>query len=346
MKTFVTASILTIIILIAWLGVDNWPKPEDSFYDDEQEGLNEQIIIRFSHVVAENTPKGLAAQKFADLVQEKTNHKVKVEIYPNGILYSDGEEVDALVRGDIQMIAPTFTNMTEMVPSWQVLDLPFLFENDEHVERVFTGNVGKELIQMVNKNHMKGMTFWSNGFKQMTSNKKPLITPNDFKGQNFRVMPSKVLEKQFNLLGAKAVAQPFNNVYHSLEIHELDGQENTISNIYSKGLYKVQSNLTISNHGYLGYAVIMNDDFWKTLSPPVQNQINSALTETTTWIHKEAKKMNKTQLLEIQQSSSINIYTLTSEQKEEWKDKFLPLYKDKEKKIGTNLINKIKQERP
>jgi tripartite ATP-independent transporter DctP family solute receptor len=346
MKTFVATSLLTIIILISWIAVDNWVKPEDHFYDDEQEGLKEQIVIRFSHVVAENTPKGLAVQKFAELVSKNTNGKVKVEIYPNGILYTDDEEVAALIRGDIQMIAPTYTNMTDMVPEWQVLDLPYLFENDEHVERVFNGSVGKELIQKVNKSNMKGLTFWSNGFKQMTSNKNPLITPADFKGLNFRVMPGKVIEKQFALLNAKAVAQPFNNVYHSLEIHELDGQENTISNIYSKGLYKVQSNLTISNHGYLGYSVIANADFWKGLSPEIQDQVTDALKETTRWIQKEARKMNETQLTEIQQNSPIKIYTLTSQQKEEWKGKFLPLYKDIENEMGTDIINKIKREQP
>ncbi|MCL6574129.1 MAG: DctP family TRAP transporter solute-binding subunit [Bacillus sp. (in: Bacteria)] len=347
MKLFISASILTIIILIAWLGVDNWHKSDGSVYDDEQEGLNEQIIIRFSHVVAENTPKGLAAQKFAELVQKKTNDKVKIEIYPNGILYSDGEEVDALVQGDIQMIAPTFTKMTELVPEWKVLDLPFLFENDEHVKNVFAGKVGNELINMLDEKHMKGMTFWSNGFKHMTSNKKPLITPYDFKGQSFRVMQGgTVIEKQFHLRDAKAVARPFTNVYRSLESHELDGQENTISNIYSKSLYKVQSNLTISNHGYLGYAIIINADFWETLSPTVQVQINDALTETTRWIQSESIKMNDFQLKEIQQNSSIEIHILTNDQKEVWKKQFVPLYEDVEKEVGTDLLNKIKLERP
>ena len=346
MKTFVTTSILTIIILVLLIGADNWKKAGTYSFDDEQEGLNQQIIIRFSHVVAENTPKGLATQKFAELVEEKTNGKVKVEIFPNGILYSDGEEIDALKRGDVQMIAPSYSIMTGLVPEWKVLDLPFLFENDEHVTNVFTGKVGKDLIGMLDEKHMKGMTFWSNGFKQMTSNKKMLINPIDFKGQSFRVMSDEVLEKQFYLLDAKPVAQPFNDVFRSLEIHDVDGQENTISNIYSKGLYKVQSYLTLSNHGYLGYAVIMNADFWETLSPEVQKQINSAMSETTRWILKQSQLMNDAQLKEIEQNSSIEIHTLSSDQEKAWKTRFLPLYKDIEKEVGKDLLNKIKQERP
>ncbi len=343
MKTFVAAAIITIIILIGWISADQWYKSGQIIPDDEQQGLKQQIIIRFSHVVAENTPKGLAAQKFAELVQNKTNDQVKVEVYPNEILYSDGEEIDALIRGDIQMIAPTFTKMTELVPEWKVLDLPFLFEDNEHVNKVFTEKVGDELIGMLDEQQMKGLAFWNNGFKQMTSNQKPLILPSDFKGQSFRVMPGKIIEKQFRLLNAEPVPQSFNSVYRSLELHNLDGQENTISNIYSKGLYKVQSHLTLSNHGYLGYAVVMNADFWESLSPAIQWQINSAMKETTRWIQKESQIMNDTQLEEIKQNSSIGIYTLSNEQKEAWKKQFTPLYQDIETEIGTELLTKIKK---
>ncbi|MGJ7919164.1 DctP family TRAP transporter solute-binding subunit [Neobacillus sp. LXY-4] len=343
MKTFISISTLTITILIIWISSTTLQHSKNLVYDDEQEGLKDQIIIRFSHVVAENTPKGLAAQKFADLVQKKTNGKIKVEVYPNGILYPDGEEIDALIRGDIQMVAPTFTKMTEFVPEWKVLDLPFLFQNDEQVENVFTGSIGKELIEKLDEKHMKGMTFWSNGFKQMSSSKGPLITPADFKGQSFRVMPGEMIEKQFWLLHANPVAQPFNSVYHSLEIQELDGQENTISNIYSKGLYKVQDHLTLSNHGYLGYAVIMNSDFWRTLSASEQKQINSALAETSKWIQQESRNMNDAQLEEIKNSSSIQIHTLTKEQQKLWKDAFTPLYKSVEKEIGAEFLYKIQQ---
>jgi tripartite ATP-independent transporter DctP family solute receptor len=343
MKTFVSICVLTILILIASIGIEAFRNSRTSVYDDEQEGLKDQIIIRFSHVVAENTPKGLAAQKFAELVEEMTDSKVKVEVYPNGILYSDEEEVDALLRGDIQMIAPTYTKMTRLVPEWKVLDLPFLFKNADHVKNVFTGEVGKELIEKLDEKHMKGMTFWSNGFKQMTSNEKPLIVPADFAKQRFRVMPGSVVQEQFRLLGATPVAQPFQEVYRSLETHETDGQENTISNIYSKGLYRVQKYLTLSNHGYLGYAVIMNEDFWNSLPPRVQEQISAALFETTKWIHEEASRMNDAKLEEIKQNSTIEIHTLTIEQQKLWQKQFAPLYRQVEEEVGAELLNKIQQ---
>ncbi|WP_147533562.1 DctP family TRAP transporter solute-binding subunit [Bacillus marasmi] len=344
MKTFISISLLTIVMLISWISTDTLNHSKNRVQDDEQTGLRDQIVIRFSHVVAENTPKGLAAQKFAQLVESESNGKVKVEVYPNSILYSDGEEVDALVNGDIQMIAPTFSKMTEYAPKWKVLDLPFLFENDEHVERVFNGKIGKDLLQKLDHKNMLGLTFWSNGFKQMTSNERPLLNPEDFQGLHFRVMPGTVIQRQFALLNAKTTAQPFNNVYRSLELHELDGQENTISNIYSKGLYKVQSHLTLSNHAYLGYAVIINKQFWGKLTPTQQNQINSALSETTKWIQEEAKKMNEQQFEEIQQNSSLQLHTLNKEQQKAWKDRFAPLYQELKAEIGSTQIQSILNE--
>jgi tripartite ATP-independent transporter DctP family solute receptor len=310
-------------------------------YDDEQKGLNKQIVIYFSHVVAENTPKGLAAQKFAELVEEKTNGRVKVEVFPNGSLYSDEEEIDALMRGDVQMIAPSFSKVTELIPEWQVLDLPFIFEDYHDVEKVFTGEVGKQLLAMLGKKGMKGLAFWSNGFKQVTSNRHLFIEPKDFKGLRFRIMPSKAIEEQFRLLGAKPIVVPFNHVYQSLEKQEFDGQENTISNIYSKGFYQFQPYMTVSNHGYLGYAVLMNEKFWESLPKDVQKQIVAALEETTLWNLKQSKQQNEQQLMEMKNNSNIQIYKLTDKERKEWKEKFAPLYEEFEKQFGDKLLRQI-----
>jgi tripartite ATP-independent transporter DctP family solute receptor len=312
--------------------------------DDEQQGLKEQIVIYFSHVVAENTPKGLAAKKFEQLVEEKTNGRVKVEVFPNGSLYSDEEEMDALMRGDVQMIAPSFSKVTEFIPEWQVLDLPFIFENDHDVEKVFTGETGQKLLAMLEKKRIKGLALWSNGFKQMISNQQLLIEPRDFENLKFRIMPSKVIEMQFRLLGAEPVVVPFNHVYRSLENHEFDGQENTISNIYSKSFYKFQSYMTVSNHGYLGYAVMMNEQFWNSLPKDIQQQILEAIKETTVWNLKQSKQLNEQQLLDMKKNSEMKIYELKEEEREKWKEKFTPLYKEFEKEFGSELLQEIQMD--
>jgi tripartite ATP-independent transporter DctP family solute receptor len=343
-RWFILAGLLGLSVLMV-IGVYSNLSGSNIILDDEQEGLNEQIVIYFSHVVAENTPKGLAAKKFEQLVEEKTNGRVKVEVFPNGALFSDEEEMDALMRGDVQMIAPSFSKITEYIPEWQVLDLPFIFEDYRDVEQVFTGGTGKKLLSMLEKKGIKGLALWSNGFKQMISNRHLLIEPHDFANLKFRIMPSEVIEKQFLLLGAEPVVVPFNHVYRSLEKHEFDGQENTISNIYSKGFYKFQSYMTVSNHGYLGYAVMMNEQFWKSLPKDIQQQILAAMEETTVWNLKQSKQQNEQQLVDMKKNSEMKIYELTEEEREKWKDKFTPLYKEFEKEFGGELLREIQKDR-
>ncbi|HWO98224.1 MAG TPA: TRAP transporter substrate-binding protein [Bacillus sp. (in: firmicutes)] len=343
MKIFIGTSIFVSLFLLFFFLFNYDIFEREAHYDDEQEGLNEQIVINFSHVVAENTPKGLAAQKFADIVTQKSNGRVQVEVFPNGALYSDDEEVSALKRNDVQMIAPSFSKMTEIMPEWQMFDLPFIFEDYDEVEQVFMGDVGRKLLTMLEEEDLKGLALWSNGFKQMTSNKSPLLEPDDFKGQRFRIMPSKVIEEQFQLLGAQPRAVPFNQVYESLQKHEFDGQENTISNIYSKRFYELQRYMTISNHGYLGYAVLVNEDFWKSLPVDVQVLLTDAMEDTTTWIWEQSKTMNEEQLKYIQQNSNIEIHYLTDREKEKWRQKLQPIYKQFKEEATEELVKMIKQ---
>ncbi|WJQ12302.1 TRAP transporter substrate-binding protein [Geobacillus stearothermophilus] len=337
-----------LLLLFAGIGLAGWAVSqqvgrEPLVYDDEQKGLQNQIIIYFSHVVAENTPKGLAAQKFAELVEQKTDGRVKVEVFPNGSLYSDGEELDALLRGDVQMIAPSFSKVTELIPEWQVLDLPFLFRNDDDVRRVFTGEIGAELLGMLEAKKIKGLALWSNGFKQMMSTTRPLIAPDDFRGLRFRIMPSEVIEKQFRLLGGEPVAVSFDHVYRALEQHEFDGQENTISNIYSKSFYKFQPYITISNHGYLGYAVMMNQAFWDHLPKDIQQKITEAMAEATQWNLQESKAQNERELNELRQREDVHLYELSEREKWEWERKFAPLYEEFAKRFGARLLEEIRE---
>lgn len=337
-----------LLLLFAGIGLAGWAVSqqvgrEPLVYDDEQKGLQNQIIIYFSHVVAENTPKGLAAQKFAELVEQKTNGRVKVEVFPNGSLYSDGEELDALLRGDVQMIAPSFSKVTELIPEWQVLDLPFLFRNDDDVRRVFTGKIGAELLGMLEAKEIKGLALWSNGFKQMMNTARPLIEPDDFRGLRFRIMPSEVIEKQFRLLGGEPVAVSFDHVYRALEQHEFDGQENTISNIYSKSFYKFQPYITISNHGYLGYAVMMNQAFWDRLPKDIQQKITEAMAEATQWNLQQSKAQNERELNELRQREDVHLYELSEREKREWERKFAPLYEEFAKRFGARLLDEIRE---
>lgn len=309
--------------------------------DHEQLSHEERIVIRFSHVVGEDTPKGLAARRFAKLIKERTNGYVEVQVFPNGYLYKDGEELDALLRGDIQMIAPATSKITMLVPEWQVMDLPFAFKNAEEVHSYLHGPIG---IELMGKLHTKGvypLDIWDNGFKQMTNNRNPLVQPDDFEALRFRIMPSQVLHEQFTEFKALPKAYLFNEVFHLLERKEIDGQENTPSNITSKDLHSLQNYLTISNHGYLGYLVLMNNQFWEQLPEEIKGTIRETLAEVTAWEMEIAKEINKQQLLEIEQCECISIHVLTEEERQRWEDALQPVYGYYIDRFGAKYINHL-----
>jgi tripartite ATP-independent transporter DctP family solute receptor len=237
------------------------------------------------------------------------------------------------------------SKVTHLIPEWQVLDLPFIFETYQDVEKVFTGETGKQLLAMLDRKGIKGLALWGNGFKQMMSNRRLLVERGDFSGLKFRVMPSEVIEKQFQLLGATPVVVPFNHVYKALEKHEFDGQENTISNIYSKGFYQFQPYLTISNHGYLGYAVMINQTFWNGLPKEIQESIMEAVKETTDWNLTQSKAQNEAELALMMQHERTHIYELTEKEREKWKEMFSSLYAQFRKEFGSKLLKQIEHEK-
>jgi len=302
----------------------------------------EKIIIKFSHVVAENTPKGQAAIMFAEKVKEKTNGRVEVQVYPNSQLYKDEDVLNAIQQGNVQMAAPATSVITKLYPQWQVFDLPFAFANEEQVQQAMDGEIGEKLFTMLTDQNLLGLTMWDNGFKHMSSNKNELIKPEDFAGQKFRVMSSKMLEEQFNAVGANPTPMAFGEVYSALEQGVIDGQENTLSNIYSKKFHEVQKYMTLSGHGYLGYAVITNADFWNGLPDDVRAQVKEALDETTQWVRENGKKLNKEELEKIKADNpNLKIHELTAEEKQVWMDKMDVTYDMFKDEIGEDLINAV-----
>lgn len=310
-------------------------------YDEEYTGLQDRIVIKFSHVVAENTPKGLAAAHFAQLVKEKSKDRVEIQVFPNGMLYTEDTEIAALQSDDIQMIAPSFSNMNTIDPIWLVMDLPFLFRNQQEVELALHGALGERLLATLEAHGMKGADFWHNGFRQVTNNVRPLRTPEDFQGLTFRIQPSPVLERQFEALNASTISTPFNEIYRSLKTGRVDGQENTISNILSKRLYQVQRFMTISNHSYLGYIVTFNKQFWEELPPDVQKLLEEALAETSDWNNREAL-LHEKRLQTLPQHQLLEIITLTDAEKALWRKRFEPLYEEFTVIIGENAMKAIR----
>ena len=286
------------------------------------------IIIKFSHVVAPNTPKGLAAEKFKELAEKYTGGKVKVEVYPNSQLYKDKEELEALQLGAVQMLAPSNAKFGPIgVKEFEVFDLPYILPDLKTLRKVTDGPLGAKLLKLLDAKGMTGLAYWDNGFKQMSANKK-LLTPADYKGLKFRIQSSKVLEAQFRALGAIPQVMAFSEVYQALQTGVVDGQENTWSNIYTQKMHEVQKYITVTNHGYIGYVVVVNKKFWDGLPADIRAQLEKAMKEATAYGNGQSQKENDDALEEIKKSGKSEIITLTPEQDAAMRKAMEPVYKD------------------
>jgi len=300
--------------------------------------LAKPIVIKFSHVVAVDTPKGQAAEQFKKLVEERSNGDIKVEVYPNSSLFNDKDVMAPLMTNAVQMAAPSFSKFTKFAPSLQLVDLPFLFDDSDHLHRVLQGEVGQKMRNAVGKKGLVGLAFWDNGFKQLSAN-KPLLLPKDAEGLKFRIMSSKVLEAQFKAVGANPQVLPFSEVYSALQQGVVDACENPLSNFYTKKFYEVQSDLTISNHGYLGYLVVTNKIFWNKLSDQQRELVSQAMKEATEYGNGLAQKMNQSYLQKVKDSGKTTVHNLTPEQRKAWKEKMVTIYPEFYDVIGKDLID-------
>jgi C4-dicarboxylate-binding protein DctP len=302
------------------------------------------IVIKFSHVVAPNTPKGKGADKFKALAEKYTNGKVKVEVYPNSTLYKDKEELEALQLGAVQMLAPSNSKFGPIgVRAFEVFDLPYLLPNKAALRKVTDGPTGKRMLKLLDAKGMTGLAYWDNGFKQMSAN-KPLRMPADYKGLKFRIQSSKVLEAQFRALGAIPQVMAFSEVYQALQTGVVDGQENTWSNIYTQKFHEVQKYTTETNHGYIGYVVVVNKKFWDGLPGDVRAQLEKAMHEATAYANDISEKENAEAKVEIQKSGKTEIIVPTKAENEAMRKAMEPLYHEMGARVGKALLDEVVKE--
>jgi C4-dicarboxylate-binding protein DctP len=302
------------------------------------------IVIKFSHVVANDTPKGKGAERFKELAEKATNGRVKVEVYPNSTLYKDKEEMEALQLGAVQMLAPSLAKFGPLgVKEFEAFDIPYIFPSKDVLYRVTEGQVGRDLFKKLEPKGIAGLAYWDNGFKVMTAN-KPLRKPADFKGMKMRIQSSKVLDAQFRALGANPQVMAFSEVYQALQTGVVDGTENTPSNVYTQKMHEVQSNLTVSDHGYIGYAVIVNKKFWDGLPADIRTQLEGAMKEATKYTNEIANKENKDALEAIKKAGKTNVYVLSDAEKAEWRKALLPVRKEVEGRVGKEVLAAVDKE--
>jgi len=304
----------------------------------------EPIVIKFSHVVATNTPKGQAADYFKKLAEERTKGRVKIEVYPNSQLYKDKEEMEALQMGAVQMLAPSLAKFAPLgVKEFEVFDLPFIFDDYKELHKITEGPVGKKLLSKLEPKGLLGLAYWDNGFKVMSAN-KPLRTPADFRGLKMRIQSSKVLDSQMRSMGANPQVLAFSEVYQALQTGVVDGTENPPSNLYTQKMHEVQKYVTLSNHGYLGYAVLVNKKFWNSLPADIRTILDGAMKDATKFANDIAKKDNEQAMDLVKKSGRSQIITLTAQERAAWKKAMDKAHKDNGSRIGSDILNEVYKE--
>ncbi|GFO56270.1 C4-dicarboxylate ABC transporter [Geomonas sp. Red276] len=299
------------------------------------------IVIKFSHVVAQNTPKGQAADYFKKLAEQRTHGRVKVEVYPNSQLYKDKEEMEALQLGAVQMLAPSLAKFAPLgVREFEVFDLPFIFDNYQDLHKVTQGPVGAKLLKKLEPKGILGLAYWDNGFKVMSAN-KPLKTVADFRGQKMRIQSSKVLDSQMRSVGAIPQVLAFSEVYQALQTGVVNGTENPPSNLYTQKMHEVQKYVTLSDHGYLGYAVIVNKKFWDGLPKDIRATLEQCMREATKFANDVAKKDNDEALAGVRKSGRSQIITLSKQERAQWKKAMDKAHKENMNRIGADIVREV-----
>ncbi len=298
-----------------------------------------QIVVKFSHVVADKTPKGQGALKFKELAEKKLPGKVQVQVFPSSQLFGDAKELEALLLGDVQFIAPSLSKFDRYTKKIQVFDLPFLFDDIEAVDRFQSGPKGQELLTSMKNRGLLGLAYWHNGMKQLSSDKDQLKRPEDVKGLKFRIQASDVLEAQFRALGANPQKMAFGEVYQALQTGVVDGQENTWSNIYSQKFHEVQKTIAETNHGIIDYMVVTNAKWWDGLPPDVKKGLSEAMAEATAYANKLADDINEADRKRITEAGKAKIQKLGKDDLAAWRKTMEPVWKQFEGGIGRDLID-------
>jgi tripartite ATP-independent transporter DctP family solute receptor len=331
------AAALAVLLALALAGAGCVPRTVDY----EQISPKERLVARFSHVTAENSPKHLAAVRFAEAARERAGGRVEIQVYPNSQLYRDWEEIRAVQEGAIQFIAVAPSKLVEFDAAWQVYDMPYLFTSFADVERLFNSDLGLQMRKRLEEKGLVALAIWPNGFKQFTNRRNPLVSPADFAGLAFRAQAGQVLQDQFAAVGARAVVSSFNTLYADIETGRIDGQENTPNNIYTRNLPSVQPFLTISDHGFLAYVVITRAAWWKGIDPALKEPLVAGLDEASRWVRENAPAMNEEALAKLTASDRVQVYTLSQLEREELRAAFAPVYQGLESRLGRGFLAQV-----
>ncbi len=296
-----------------------------------------EVVIKFSHVTnTDKHPKGLAASLLEKRVNEEMNGKACMEVFGNSSLYNDDQVLEAMLRGDVQLAAPSLSKFETFTKKFRLFDLPFMFSDINAVDRFQNGEAGQKLLTAMKRRGLLGLGYWHNGMKQFSAN-RPLLTPADAKGLKFRVQPSEVLVAQMEAIGGTPQKMAFSEVYGALQTGVVDGQENTWSNIYGKKFFEVQDGVSETNHGIIDYLVVTSTEWWDGLDPAIRDQLSTILTEVTKERNAESTAVNEKAKQSVIEAGGV-VRQLTPEQREAWVTAMKPVWEKFAGDVGEDNI--------
>jgi tripartite ATP-independent transporter DctP family solute receptor len=301
-------------------------------------GVAAPITLKLAHVVSTSAPYHIGAMEFAKLVDQKTKGQLKIEIYPGGQLGKGEREcIEGLQIGTIDLVATSTGPVGGFVPQMLVVDLPFLFRDNSHVDKVLDGPIGEGLLKDLSKAGIKGIAFWENGFRNLTNNKHPVNKPEDVKGLKLRTMENEVHMDAFRTLGADPTPMTWGEVYTSLQQGVIDGQENPINIIRTHKIYEVNKYLALTGHVYSPALLLMNENKFKSLAPDLQKALMEAGKEAAKFERKFIRD-NETKMLDELKGFGMQV---TYPDKKLFQKATEPTYKKYESRFGKDLIDKI-----
>ena len=296
------------------------------------------IVIKFSHVAALESPKGAGAERFKKLAEERTKGRVRVEVFPNSVLFKDKEELEALQVGAVQMLAPSVSKFGPFgVKEFEVFDLPFVTPDLASFQQVATGEFGQAMLRRLEPRGVRGLAFWDAGFRVITSN-KPLQRLADFRGQKIRINSSKVIESQMRALGVLPQTLAFSEVYQALQTGVVDGADTIASNAYSQKFYEVQKHINLLHHSHQAYAVIVNKKFWDGLPPDLRTILESAMADATTYETAMSVAEERDALDRMKASGRTTLYEPAPADREEFRKAMMVVHREMEGRLGRDNV--------
>ncbi|MCX7172885.1 MAG: DctP family TRAP transporter solute-binding subunit [Proteobacteria bacterium] len=302
---------------------------------------NSPIVIKFSHVAATDTPKGQGAERFKKLAEQRTQGRVRVDVYPNSSLFKDKEELEALQMGSVHMLAPSISKFGPFgVKEFEVFDLPFVTPDIASFQRLTKSEFATSLLKKLESRGALGLAYWDAGFRVITAN-RPLHKLSDFKGMKIRINSSKVNDASIRSLGAIPQTMAFSEVYQGLQTGVVDGADTVMSNALTQKFYEVQKHISLLHHSHQGYILVVNKKFWDGLPADIRKSLDSAAADASTYENALSVAEDRNALDKIRDSGKSTIYEPTAAERDEIRKAMMSVHRDMEGRLGRENIQAI-----